>query len=114
MTKFVSWYRQPRSMAAIEYLAFMPPYDHGQYAAPEGEWFYTLKLENAHRFETYEAAKSKTPSYDGSHDIEGRSGVLEVFERNGNLVAPPDPWTKPTLVFVALFAAYMLWQFFGR
>lgn len=76
--QYVSWYRQPGLDKPIEYLAFMPPYDHGQYASAEGEWFYTLKLANAFRFDTNEEAKAKTPTYDGSHGIEGRSGVLIV------------------------------------
>lgn len=76
--QFVSWYRQPSGNVPIEYLAWMPPYDHGQYANEKGEWFYTFKLENAYRFDTYEDAKAVTPVYDGSHNIEGRSGVLTV------------------------------------
>lgn len=107
MGKFISWYRQPRSNAGVEYLALMPATDHD-----EGGYFYTRVIENAHRFDTYEDAKRVTPVYDGSHDIEGRSGVLEVFvDHNNQLARQPDPWVKPLLIFAAVVVAYFIWQF---
>lgn len=112
MGKFISWYRAPRDGAPVEYLAFMPPYDHGQFSAPEGEWFYTLKIDNAYRFDTIEDARAKTPVYDGSRDLEGRSGVIEVFVDKGDkLIAPPDPWMRPVLIAAFLIALYFAWQF---
>lgn len=112
MAKFVSCYRAPRSNAPMEYLAFMPPYDHGQFSAPEGEWFYTDVLANAFRFDTYAEAKDKTPTYDGSSGIEGRTGVMTMLEAGE--VAPRDPWLTPIIIFTAIVVAYFLWQFFIR
>jgi hypothetical protein len=76
--KFVSWYRAPNPNSLVEYLAYTPPYDHGQYASKEGEWFYTIVLANAFRFDTIEAARKLTPVYDGSDGIKGRTGVYTV------------------------------------
>lgn len=74
--KFVSWYRAPLS-DHVEYLAYMQPTDY-QGWQDDGGFFYTRVLANAHRFDTYEAAKKATPVYDGSNNIEGRSGVYTV------------------------------------
>lgn len=75
--KFVVWYRAPLS-DRIEYLAFMPPYDYGQFSAPEGEWYYTDKYANAYRFDNRESAMRRAPTYDGSSNLDDRTGVVRA------------------------------------
>ena len=104
---FVSWYRAPRDGSAIHYLARSPD-DKPE----EITFYYTPIVERAWRFETREAAVAATPVYDGSNNLDGRCGVLEVLE--GCEIIDVDPWLKPTLIFVALATAYFVWQFFLR
>jgi hypothetical protein len=67
--KFVSWYRSPRIGAPVEYLA----------DAPDGEgYIYVRKIEDAKRFDSEQDARQPTPVYDGSANIEARSGVYRV------------------------------------
>jgi hypothetical protein len=65
--KFVSWYRAPYQ--TIEYLA----------DAPDGEgYIYVRNIADAKRFDSEAEARRPTPVYDGSANIDIRSGVYRV------------------------------------
>lgn len=67
--KFISWYREPWSHRPTFYL--MKGYKSG--------WAYTIDKSLAHRFDTKEEAQAVTPTYDGSANIERRTGVKAVI-----------------------------------
>jgi hypothetical protein len=64
---YLSWYKPPLA-TRTEWLC----------KDPEGGWFYSQDIDQAHEFETYASAWAVTPIYDGTSDIEKRRGVTRV------------------------------------
>lgn len=106
MSHFVAWYRPPHGAIAYikEYPAgnfFQEYYSAGRESVSD--------ISQATRYPTREEAMRAVPVYDGSDNIGGRSGVIEVGAP-GEAVER-ERFNPFLAVFLALVALYFVWQF---
>lgn len=82
MTKFISWYADPRYPDRRQWLCF----NEGE-GVGSGYW-YSSNWRDAYQFDTRAEALAVTPTYDGSSGIERRTGVAVALEdQQANVIA---------------------------